>query len=292
MERGKNFLFAVTLGSLVLSTHSGVAIAAEVPTVRFTAEPVIVSEGGQLFWHFRLTKPAPPEGLVLRLSLLRDTDPVPGDVQFFVEGSTNITNFQLIRGADGLVTDALVSVAEGARQATLVSTVIDDGVAEGEESATYALVVNTGYKIDRKRDSASFTLTDYPVVSLNSEPAVVKEGEQLFFDFTLTKPAPAGGLVLRLTLARDTDPLAGDIQYFVAGSTNITGFQLVKGADGIIYNALVAIAEGATTATLVSHIIEDNVHEGREKITYRLAVGAGYSIDLINDSANFTIKDR
>jgi hypothetical protein len=111
-------------------------------------------------FNFDLSKPTLADGLTVRLSLLRDTDPTPGDIQYFVDGSSNITDFQLIRGGDGLITDALVTLAGGVTTATLLSNVIDDGVAEGSESITYGLAVGNGYSIDPQINSASFTIVD------------------------------------------------------------------------------------------------------------------------------------
>ena len=260
--------------------------------VSLRSSPAIVSEGGQLFFDFNLSQPASEGGLTTRLALLRDTDPAPGDIQYFVDGSTNITNFELIRSANGLITNALVTITEGATTARLVSNVIDDGVAEPEETVTYALAAGSGYEIDPNRNSANFTLTDFPVVSLSSEPAVVAEGDQLNFNFQLSKPTPANGLTVRLSLLQDTDPAPGDIQYFVDDSTNITDFQLIRGADGLITDALVTIAGGTTEAKLVSNIIDDGITEGPESATYALAAGNGYSIDPEVNKASFTLIDK
>lgn len=157
---------------------------------------------------------------------------------------------------------------------------------------SFLVEAGSGYEIDRKDNSANFTLTDFPVVSLSSAPAVVSEGRQLSFNFQLSRPAPSGGLVVRLALLRDTAPAPGDIQYFVNGSTNITNFQLIRGSNGLITDALVTIAGGATQAGVLSNVINDGVAEEEERVTYGLAVGSGYSINPNRDSASFTIRDR
>ncbi len=261
------------------------------PIVSLSSKPAIVSEGKQLFFNFDLSQEAPTEGLTVRLALLRDTDPLPGDITYFVDGSTNITNFELIRGADGLITNALVTIAPGATTATLVSNVINDSVVEPEETVVYTLAAGANYEIDSRENSASFTLTDFPVISLSSQPANVVEGNKLEFNFDLSTPTPTDGLTVRLSLLRDTDPAPGDITYFVNGSQNITDFQLIRGTDGLITDALVTLAGGVTSAKLVSDVIADGVSEGAESVTYGLAAGDSYSIDPIINNASFTIVD-
>ena len=130
-----------------------------------------------------------------------------------------------------------------------------------------------------------------PTLSLSAEPNQVNEGEQLKFNFDLSEAAPTGGLTVNLDLVEDTDPLPGDINYFVEGSENITGFELIVNEDtGLIDGATVTIAEGATSATLLSDIIADNVTEGPESVKFGLANG-DYTIDSSDNAASFTIVD-
>ena len=273
---------------------SGVCISGnsedDLPVVSVTAAPTFVTEGGQLKWNFNLSNAATTP-LVVKLDLTQDTDPLPGDIQYFVDGSKNITNFELVRNADGTINNALVTIAAGAKEATLLSNVIADGVVEGPESITYSLVSGNGYSVDPTVKNASFTIIDgLPVVSVTAAPTFVTEGGQLKWNFNLSNAATTP-LVVKLDLTQDTDPLPGDIQYFVDGSKNITNFELVRNADGTINNALVTIAAGAKEATLLSNVIADGVVEGPESITYSLVSGNGYSVDPTVKNASFTIID-
>jgi hypothetical protein len=130
-----------------------------------------------------------------------------------------------------------------------------------------------------------------PVVSPRAEPGMVSEGQPLVFIFTLSTPAPAGGLVVRLGLLRDTDPLPGDVQYNVAGSEGITSFELLRGPDGSVIGTFVGIAAGATSAKLVNLAIADYVAEEPESAVFALAVGDGYSIDAAQNAASYTLQD-
>jgi len=274
--------------SLVLGTVQADAL----PRVQLRATPAIMTEGDLLTFEFKLSKPAPADGLEVRLTLLRDTDPLPGDADYFVDGSVNITGFRFIRNEDGTVSDAVVSIAPGARSAKLVAKTVVDEVAEVEEHAIYALANNNAYLIDEHRYLADFTISDRPVVGVDLKPELpVREGQQMAFHFKLSRPAPAGGLPVRLALVRDSDPQPGDIHYFVNGSKHIADNQVVI-ENGTIYHLLVTIEEGATTATLLSDIIADGVTEGSESALFKVAAGQGYSIDPNHDSLLVRLVDR
>ena len=131
------------------------------PTISLFAEPTEVPEGEQLNFVFDLTEPVGEGGLVVNLNLAEDTDPAPGDVTYFVEGSENVTDFELVIDEEsGLIDFALVTLAEGATEAVLVNDVIADDVSEEPESATYALDEAEGYTIDPEVNAASYTLLD------------------------------------------------------------------------------------------------------------------------------------
>ncbi|WP_127082288.1 hypothetical protein [Dulcicalothrix desertica] len=65
-----------------------------IPKISFSVEPTTLQEGAQLFWNFNLSQPVPDNGLTVFVSLLEDTDPTGSDINFFVDGSTNITGFK------------------------------------------------------------------------------------------------------------------------------------------------------------------------------------------------------
>lgn len=261
------------------------------PTVGVTASPAVVSEGNQLTFSFTLSEPAPAEGLPVRLALYRDTDPAPGDIAYNVDGSNNIAGFELIRDDAGLITDAMVTIAGGATEATMLSNINADDVDEPEERVVFALAVSTGYEIDEEHDRAAFVISDYPVVAVTSEPESVPEGSQLTMTFTLSKPAPEGGLPVRLALLRDTDPLPGDIAYNVEGGSNIDGFALIRDSRDLITDAIVTLSAGATEAVMLSDIHADDVSEGPESVTFGLAVSASYAIDPDHNTVSFTIAE-
>ncbi|BDI16190.1 hypothetical protein ANSO36C_19920 [Nostoc cf. commune SO-36] len=265
-----------------------------IPVVSVSAGSRNVKEGDQLRWNFNLTQAAPAGGLIVEFALTQDTDPLPGDIQYNVAGSTNVTSFELLRNSAGVITGAKVGIAAGATTANLVNNIIADNLTEGPESVTYTLINGTGYGVNPTKNAASFTILDTsttPVVSVSATPKNVDEGDQLRWNFNLTQAAPAGGLIVEFALTQDTDPLPGDIQYNVAGSSNVTSFELLRNSAGVITGAKVGIAAGATTANLVNNIIADNLTEGTESITYTLISGTGYGVNPTKNTAHFTILD-
>lgn len=130
-----------------------------------------------------------------------------------------------------------------------------------------------------------------PVVGVTSSPDVAHEGGRLTFSFTLSAPAPEGGLPVQLALVRDTDPQPGDVTYFVEGSRNIDGFEMTFGDDGLIARAVVTIAAGATEAVMVSEVTADDVAEGTESATFELVAGEGYTVDPEHHTIDLTLED-
>ncbi len=281
--------------SLTQLVNAGDDTSTDLLTLSLNAEPTNVNEGEQLKFNFELSEAAPSGGLTVNLDLVEDTDPLPGDITYEVEGSENITGFELLINDDtGLIDGATVTIAEGATSATLLNDIIADNNTEGPESVKFGLA-SGDYTIDSEDNAASFTIvdtsTDLLTLSLNAEPTNVNEGEQLKFNFELSEAAPSGGLTVNLDLVEDTDPLPGDITYEVEGSENITGFELLINDDtGLIDGATVTIAEGATSATLLNDIIADNNTEGPESVKFGLASG-DYTIDSEDNAASFTIVD-
>jgi len=131
-----------------------------------------------------------------------------------------------------------------------------------------------------------------PKISLLVEPTLVQEGTQLRWNFNLSEPIPASGLTeIIVSLLEDTDPTGSDINFFVGGSTNITGFKPIV-ENGLVDKVAITLAPGATTATLVSDIIDDALVEGPESISIGLTAGDGYSVDPKANIASFTIVEN
>ncbi|MEO1185687.1 MAG: hypothetical protein AAFX46_13840, partial [Cyanobacteria bacterium J06636_27] len=218
------------------------------PVVSVTAEPTIFAEnGGMGSFVFNLSQPAPEEGLKIKFETF-DQDGMQGDSEVALE---NISDIEIITEGNN---PSFIIVEPGVTEAKVIFTGIPDGVPEGEELAAFTILEGDGYTIDSNQGSANIIITDLPIVSLNAQPTNVNEGEQLKFNFELTEAAPTGGLTVNLDLVEDTDPLPGDITYFVEGSENITDFNLIVNDDtGLIDGAKLRLSK-----LLTSNFVEPN----------------------------------
>lgn len=260
-------------------------------TVSVTPETLIATEGETFAWNFSLDTPAPAGGLSLFLPITVNNDPAPGDVEYNIDGSENIANFEFVTNND-LSVGFNLTIAEGATEAILVSEAVSDDIEETDESFTTIIADGTDYRANPTQNSVTTTLLNLPTLSVFAEPTEVEEGSQLLWNFSLTEPVSEGGLTVALDLVEDTDPLPGDITYFIEGSENITDFELIIDEEsGLIEQALVTLDEGATEATLVNDIIADNISEGKESVSFALAESESYAIDSEVNAANFTILD-
>ena len=70
------------------------------PTVSLTPETLTATEGETFTWNISLDQPAPEGGLSLFLPITENNDPAPGDVEYNVEGSSNIADFEFITTDD------------------------------------------------------------------------------------------------------------------------------------------------------------------------------------------------
>ena len=266
-------------------------------TVSLTPETLIATEGETFAWNFSLDQPAPEGGLSLFLPITVNNDPAPGDVEYNVDGSSGIADFEFVV-EDGVSESFNLTIAEGETEAVLVSQAISDDIEEEDEIFTTAIAQGNGYLINPDQSEITTTISDadasgdLPTISVFAEPTEVEEGSQLLWNFNLSEAVGEDGLTVALDLVEDTDPLPGDINYFVEGSENVNDFELVINEEsGLIEQALVTLAPGTTSATLVSDIIADDATEGEESVSFALAESNQYSIDSSDNAASFTILD-
>ncbi|MEL6163517.1 MAG: hypothetical protein AAFR37_07070, partial [Cyanobacteria bacterium J06628_3] len=146
--------------------------------VSFTPEQVNVAEGETFAWNFSLNQPAPEGGLTLSLPITFNNDPEPGDVDYNVNGSTNITDFNFLV-IDDISVGFNVTIAEGETQARLVSQAVADDIAEGDEIFTTVLNDGANYRANPLSKEVVTTIVEQdsstPVVSVTAEPTIFAE---------------------------------------------------------------------------------------------------------------------
>ena len=261
------------------------AVFTDRTVVTLTTDEVNITEGDTFAWNFSLNRPAPEGGLTLSLPITLNNDPEPGDVDYNVEGSTNIEDFGFITQDDVSVGFTL-TIPEGETSATLVSQAVVDDIAEFDEIFTTVLADGNDYVANPVSNQVVTTIvedgvappSEAPIVSITPQTLIATEGDTFAWDFTLDKPVPEGGLTLSLPITQNNDPEPGDVIYNVEGSTGITDFDFIV-EDDISIGFSVTLEEGVTSATVVSEaVVDDNDLEefADEIFTTVLADGVDY----------------
>lgn len=208
---------------------------------------------------------------------------VNGELPDLANVIINYNQGEDILGLGGLTTSELSSL-------TLVQQDADTLVRIGDRNV--AVLRNT--------DASTLTEADFFVsnevifepeieVGFSLDPEIIPEGDRATITFTLSQPAPAGGLVVTWSEV-DADG-AGDGQFVLEDSINIIDARGLAD-NGVPVGAVVTIAAGATEASLIVAITPDEVLEGSETNVATLVPGPGYSVDPENDSISLTIIDE
>ena len=262
----------------------------DITSVSLIPEKLIATEGETFAWNFSLDHPAPQGGLSLFLPIIANNDPAPGDVEYFVDGSSNISDFEFVV-TDDVSVGFNITIAEGATEATLVSEAVVDDITEIDEIFTTVIADGVNYRADPEQNQVTTVLTEFPVVSISPEAVTAAEGETFEWNFTLNQPAPAGGLSLFLPVTLNNEPVpSADVEYNIDGSTNISDFGFVL-EDDVSIGFSITIAEGATEATVVSEVVTDDLDEGTEIFTTVIADGADYRANPAQNQVTTTLLE-
>jgi Ca2+-binding RTX toxin-like protein len=230
-----------------------------------------------------LSQPAPIGGLNVNFKAVDETDGIPGDV---VPSSTidGTIQFNENNSPSGIL------IEEGATEARITLTAVQDDVAEGEEISGLDLLPGDGYTVDVDRNTASFVVTDLPIVTVSVDKTVVSEGgEPQLYTLNLNEPAPSGGLTIQLQI----DGADGDLLDLVAVPellSNISNGELIEVNGNSIFQF--KIVEGSTEATFGLVAPEDDRIEGDETLSFTLLDRESYSIDSELESITTTIIDK
>ena len=267
-----------------------------VPIVTLSSDMTQINEGENLALNFDLSSPVPAGGLTVELDLIEGNDSIAQGFEFLPEASSNITDLKFLTDDAGEFTGAEVTIAEGATSASIVSEIVADNLTEGDESVSLGLVNLDAYDVDG--GEVNFTIIDtstgdsasgVPVVTLSSDVTEINEGENLALNFDLSSPVPAGGLTVELDLIEGNDSIAQGFEFLPEASSNITDLKFLTDDAGEFTGAEVTIAEGATSASIVSEIVADNLTEGDESVSLGLVNLDAYDVD--GGEVNFTIID-
>lgn len=229
-----------------------------------------------------LNKPAPVGGLDVNFEAVDNTDGIPGDVE------PSAVNGTIQRNENNSPSGILIE--EGATEAGIILTAVQDDVAEGEEISGLDLLPGDGYTIDPDNSTASFVVTDLPIVSFSVDRTIISEGgESQLFTFQLNEPAPDGGLTVKLEFD-DPDGDATDAAFDRELFSNIANSEIAVENGKSIFKF--TISEGAKSANFGIFAGEDNQVEGDETYTLTLLDDESYSIDSANFGIVSTVTEK
>ena len=262
----------------------------ELPTVSFSVDKTVISEGGEpQIYTFQLSEPAPNGGLTVRLQG-KDSDTDPADPIPVQQLFNNISNVGLAR-ENGLPVFEF-TIAEGEKSATFGLEAPQDNLVEGDETFSLTFLDDESYSIDPSNASITTTIIDkeLPTVSFSVDKTVISEGgEPQIFTLQLNEPAPDGGLTVRLQL-EDPDGDFGDGGFPPQLFNNISDANFVVENGKFIQEF--TISPGATEASFVFIAGEDNKVEGDETYTLTLLDGEDYSINTESKPIVTTITEK
>ena len=145
------------------------------PEVSIEIEPNLVIEGGEpQSFIFKLTEPAPVGGLVVE-TLITDSDGSPDTVPNLAEAENITDAIPIVEGEEPV---AKFIIAEGATEASVDSSAIEDNEAEGNESFALTLLPTDNYTVDDAKSVANSVIADADIVIEGTEDNDVLDGTE------------------------------------------------------------------------------------------------------------------
>lgn len=254
------------------------------PVVRATVDRTsLLSEANADSGTFiiTLTEAAPVGGLIVNF------DPVPTDGG----GDLNVSIVNGTAQLDENNSPSGILIEEGATEARITITAINDNLPEGEEITGFELLPGDGYTIDSDNNRLRFIITDLPIVTFSVDKTIISEGQEepQVFTLQLNEPAPEGGLTVRLQL-EDPDGDLSDGGFPPELFNNISDSEFSVENGNFVYELI--ISPGATEASFGFLTGEDNRVEGDETYTLTLLDEEGYSIDTASKPIVTTITEK
>ena len=161
-------------------------------------------------------------------------------------------------GADFTIANSgTVTVPAGVRTATIPVTIVDDGVADRDETVVLTLAAGEGYRVGSP-DTHTMYIDFLPLVSFKDYFKSVEREDSGRHDIRVAlTPPPPSPITLAYTVGGTATPGA---DFTIAGSGTVT------------------VPAGAATATIPVTIIDDTHEDSRETIVLTLVGGPGYRV--------------
>ena len=202
-----------------------------------------------------------------------DGDSVSVEVELRGEPGANPDTANVLVESEATVFDALVNDGEADIGVTVLEAVDANGTDVTE------LFAPTERGID---------LQPLPTFSIGIKPSFAVEGrEDYTVNFSLSEPAPPGGLPVRVEII-DPDRQEDSIANF-AEAVNIENPEITIEGDRAFVDFV--FTEGETSASLSFTPTEDSQEEGNEVFSLVLLPGDGYNLDPDSNSITSVIAD-
>ncbi|MCU0777190.1 MAG: choice-of-anchor D domain-containing protein [Akkermansiaceae bacterium] len=250
--------------SVILTVVSGSGYLAAAPVsatatlvnddtdVSVTVSPASVPEDGAANLVFTFTRVGVTSGAL--------------SANFSVGGSATFGTDYSVSGAASFSASAgSVNFAQDAATASVTVDPVADSTSEPNESVQLTVLAGGGYNAASPVSATGFINDDDSNISVTVSPASIKEdgAQNLVFTFTRT------GLTAN----------AVTVNFTVGGTANFPGDYSVSGAASFAAGSgTVAMAAGASTATVTVDPALDLLTEPDETVTLTVAAGSGYTV--------------
>jgi hypothetical protein len=202
-----------------------------------------------------------PAEIDVSMNMVRETSV---SVDFVLTGGT-VTN-----GTDYTFTAGTLVFAPGETRKTIPVTIINDSIAEGDETLQLSLSNPVGAVLGTNTTHTYTILDDDPNLSITASDSSAAESGPNTGQFTLTRTGiTTGAITVNLSI----------------------GGTAVNGTDYTMIPSTVAFAAGQTSQTITVTPIDDSEYETTETVTVGIAAGTGYR-SAANATATVTIADN
>jgi len=217
----------------------------------------------------RAAEPGPPDGNDGSFTISLD-EPAPDGglvVNYLVSASSTAT-----ASSDYEALGSSVTIPAGATSVDIPVVVIDDTLVEGSESVIVDIQADTAYDLGSPATATVFIVDDdrTPLVSISAADGAEPSANGMF-TFTLTRPAPVGGLTVNYAVSGSSTATASDDYQALGSSVTIP-------ADETSVDVPVMVVDDE-----IAELAETVIVDIQENAAYELGAPATAVVSIIDD---------